>query len=178
MGCQCRPGSEDVDRYLNLLRKLVPALDPVIEQYVTEGLKAYERGTHFASAVMVGAASEKGVYLLSKSMRQIFKDTKQTATLERFISGRSMNSLFGFIQNVIAQAQQPPRVIPYSVTEGASPHLMSLIEAIRVQRNDAVHPQNASVSADSVRLSYLAFPHALQKLEELRAWFSANPGSL
>ena len=172
------PIPEDVDGYLNLLRKLVPVLDPVIEQYVTEGLKAYERGTYFASAVMVGAASEKGVYLLGESMRQVFRDLRQTTTLEGFINGRSMNSLFGFIQNAIAQAQRPPRVMPYSVTEGASPHLMSLIEAIRVQRNDAVHPQNASVSADSVRLSYLAFPHALQKLEELRAWFSANPSSL
>jgi len=172
------PVPEDVDGYLNFLRKLVPILDPVMEQYVTEGLKAYERGTYFASAVMVGAASEKGVYLLGESMRKVFKDPKQTAKLEGFINGRSMNSLFGFIQNVITQAQQPPRIIPYSVTEGASPHLISLIEAIRVQRNDAVHPQNASVSADSVRLSYLAFPHALQKLEELRAWFLANPGSL
>ena len=172
------PVPEDVDGYLNLLRKLVPVLDPVMEQYVTEGLKAYERGTYFASAVMVGAASEKGVYLLGESMRKVFKDVGQTAALERLINSRSMNSLFGFIQNVIAQGQQPPRVIPYSVTEGASPHLVSLIEAIRVQRNDAVHPQNASVSPDSVRLSYLAFPHALQKLEELRTWFLANPGSL
>lgn len=172
------PIPELAAEYVAALEKMVPNLDQVVREYVVEGLGSFEHDRFWAAAVMIGAASEKGVYLLGESMRQAFKDPKQTAKLEGFINGRGMNSLFGFIQNVIAQAQQPPRVIPYSVTEGASPHLMSLIEAIRVQRNDAVHPQNASVSADSVRLSYLAFPHALQKLEELRAWFSANPGSL
>jgi hypothetical protein len=53
-----------------------------------------------------------------------------------------------------------------------------LIEAIKMQRNDAMHPMNAAVSADSVRLSFHAFPHALEKLEALRAWFLANPKSI
>lgn len=55
---------------------------------------------------------------------------------------------------------------------------MSLIEAIRVQKNDAVHPQNAKVTLDSVRLSYQAFPHAVEKLDALRQWFLANPKSI
>jgi hypothetical protein len=63
----------------------------------------------------------------------------------------------------------------YSVFDGAETHLMSLFQAIRVQRNDAVHPMNAMVSADSVRLSFLAFPHALEKTESLKNWFQTNP---
>jgi hypothetical protein len=55
---------------------------------------------------------------------------------------------------------------------------MSLYEAVRVQRNDAVHPMNAIVSEDSVRLLLQSFPYALSKSEELRAWCAANPGSL
>jgi hypothetical protein len=31
---------------------------------------------------------------------------------------------------------------------------------------------------DSVRLSYGAFPHALEKMEKLRDWFKSNPGSI
>jgi hypothetical protein len=55
---------------------------------------------------------------------------------------------------------------------------MSLFEAIRVQRNDAVHPQNAMVSDLSVRLSYQAFPQTLAKVEELRSWFQKTTAVL
>jgi hypothetical protein len=169
------PLPEDVDGYMKLLRRLVPKLDRVIEQYVIEGLRSYERGTLFASAVMIGAASEKGIYLLAESMRQAFKDPKQTATLEKLINGRGLNALFTFIQETLNKSS---KVIPYGVTEGASAHLLSLMEAIRVQRNDAVHPQNARVSANLVRLSYQAFPHAIEMLENLREWLVANPNSI
>ena len=100
-------------------------------------------------------------------MRLIFKDQKQKVKLEGLINSRGMKALFDFIQETIINGQKS-KAIPYSVAEGASPHLMSLVEAIRVERNDAVHPQNAKVSDLSVRLSYQAFPHALEKFEELR----------
>ena len=55
------------------------------------------------------------------------------------------------------------------------PHLMSMFEAVRTQRNDAVHPTTGQVSADSVRLLTASFPYALSKSEELRTWLIANP---
>ena len=68
--------------------------------------------------------------------------------------------------------------IPYSVSEGSSAHLASLFEAIRTQRNDAVHPMNATVSASSVRLLLHSFSYALETTEKLRAWLDANPATL
>ncbi len=62
------PLPEDSARYMALLKKLVKALDPVIEQYVSEGLSSFEKGNNFAAAVMIGAASEKEVYLLGDAM--------------------------------------------------------------------------------------------------------------
>lgn len=55
---------------------------------------------------------------------------------------------------------------------------MSLYEAIRVQRNDAVHPMNAQVSEASVRHSIQSLPYALAKSEEIRHWLTSNPGSI
>jgi hypothetical protein len=60
-------------------------------------------------------------------------------------------------------------VIPYDVMEGTTRHLMSLIEYIKVQRNDAVHPMTFQVSADSVRFSLNAFPLTFKKVEALRS---------
>lgn len=171
------PMPEDSAQYIALLKKLVAGLDPVIEQYVSEGLSSFVRGNYFAAAVMIGAASEKEVYLLGDALMIALKDPAKKTTLRSLLDGRGLNRLFEFIRQEIEDAVRN-RLIPYKVTEGADTHFMSLIEAIRVQRNDAVHPQNAKVTADSVRLSYHAFPHALEKVDALRGWLLSNPGTV
>ena len=171
------PLPEDYNGYMNGLSKLVPNMDKVITQYVAEGLSSFVRDRYFAAAVMIGAASEKAVYLLADSMLASFKDAAQEAKLKKLLDKRSLNALFTFVEKTILDAHAAD-IIPYALMEGTSRHLMSLVESIRVQRNDAVHPMNAQVSADSVRLSFGAFPHALEKVEALRAWFAANPKSI
>jgi hypothetical protein len=171
------PFPEDFDGYMKLLRQLVPNLDLVIAQYISEGLSSFVRETYFAAAVMIGAASEKAIYLLAESMLHTFKTEAQQTKLEKLMGQRSLNSLFGLVEKTITDAHSAD-LIPYAVVGGASRHLMSLIESIRVQRNDAVHPMNAQVSADSVRHSFAAFPHALEKVEALRVWFLKNPKTI
>jgi hypothetical protein len=100
-GPPAEPPPEDVSGYLKYLRRVVPKLDAVIEQYVAEGLSAFERGTYFAAAVMIGAASEKAIYLLADSMRTVFKDAKQNAMLDSLVSRRGLKALFDFIQEAI-----------------------------------------------------------------------------
>jgi len=85
--------------------------------------------------------------------------------------------LFETVRDIIHEAAIT-KLLPYANSEGSATYLMSLYEAIRVQRNDAVHPMNAFVSEDSVRLLLQSFPYALSKSEELRVWFADNPGSI
>ena len=123
---------------------------------------------------MLGAASEKAVYLLAESLLVAFLDPKKREKLDALLKRRKLSDLLDAVGKLIHDASN----LPYDVTEGSEPHLISLFEAIRVQRNDAVHPMNATVSADSVRMMILAFPHSLAKAEELRSWFIAHPKSL
>ena len=60
------PVPENAGAYLEFLRSRVSPLDPVIEQYVLEAVTAFERQAHFASAVMLGAASEKALYAFGR----------------------------------------------------------------------------------------------------------------
>jgi len=89
---------EDSAEYMKLVKQLVPALDPVIEQYISEGLSSFVGRHYFASAVMVGAASEKAVYMLGDSMYGALKDPKDQKDLQSFLNGRSMKQLFDFIR--------------------------------------------------------------------------------
>jgi len=167
------PLPEDVDGYVRLLCQLAPNIDPVILQYVREGLSSFERRMFFAGAVMIGAAAEKAAYLLAEDFSQALKDGSRKQNLIKVIERRRLFDLLHLLRDY---AQD--KGIPYSVNEGAGPHLMSLFEAIRVQRNDAVHPMNAAVSAGSVRLSFQAFPHAIQTVELLRKWLREHPKAL
>jgi hypothetical protein len=85
--------------------------------------------------------------------------------------------LFEAVRDTIHEAAKA-KLLPYADYEGSDTHLMSLFEAIRVQRNDAVHPMNATVSEESVRILIQSFPYALAKSETLRSWLIANPGSI
>jgi hypothetical protein len=173
------PIPEHARSYLEFLRQLVPKLDSVIDQYITEALKAFEREANFAAAVMVGAASEKAVYLLAASLLNALKPSRRRTALETALSKRQLFALLDCVRKTIEDLSSgSPAPIPYSASEGVSAHLASLFEAIRTQRNDAVHPMYATVSASSVRLLLHSFPYALSTTEKLRAWFDANPGSL
>jgi hypothetical protein len=171
------PLPEDAEQYMRFLRGRVPSLDPIVEQYVIEALTAFEREAYFASAVMLGAASEKELYLLAEAVFSALIDPKKQIKLRGLLDRRKLLELFETVRDMIHQAVTA-KLIPYADSEGSTTHLMSLYEAIRVQRNDAVHPMNAIVSEDSVRLLLQSFPYALSKSEELRAWCLANPSSI
>jgi hypothetical protein len=174
------PVPEEARSYLEFLRQLVPNRDPIIEQYVSEAFIAYEREAYFAAAVMVGAASEKTVYLLAASLLNALKaPSRRGSTIETAMSKRQLFALLDSVRKTIEEcsAGNPPP-IPYSASEGVSAHLASLFEATRIQRNDAVHPMNAAVSSSSVRMLLHSFPYALSATEKLRTWLDANPGSL
>jgi hypothetical protein len=168
------PLPEDVTGYMRHLSSLVPSMDPVIRQYIEEGLGSFARGSFFSAAVMIGAASEKGIYVLADSLLGGLKDPAQRAKLKnQIMTGRSLYALLEMIRKYV-EGCAPLR----GEFDGALTHLSSLFEAIRVQRNDAVHPSIGTVDEDSVRLSYEAFPYAIEKAEALRGWFDRHPASV
>jgi hypothetical protein len=168
------PLPEDYDGYM---KRFDSSVDPVVRQYVSEALRTYIRGTFFASAVMIGAASEKAVYMVADALVPALQDAAKQQTLKKRIDDRKLDRLFTFIEQVVIDGHKH-KLIPYDVMEGTTVHLMSLIEYIKVQRNDAVHPMTFQVSADSVRFSLNAFPLAFKKLEALRQWCLGHPSSL
>ncbi len=171
------PAPEEAEGYLKFLRTRVPQLDPVIEQYAVEAVTAFERQANFAAAVMLGAASEKALYMLSDALLNAFAQQKDKATLQGLMDKRSLLRLFEYVRDAISSAEKTKKM-PYSVTEGSTTHLMSIYESVRVQRNDAVHPMNASVSVSSVRVLLTSFPFALEKMELLRMWLITNKSNL
>jgi hypothetical protein len=157
---------------MEVLQSLVPNLDPIIRQYIEESLIAYQRQAYSAAAVMVGAACEKSVCLLADAFLRSVQDLNEKKKLDEAMRGRSIPRLFAAIQELL---KAKSKKIPYDVTEGTEQHLFSFLDSVRVQRNDAVHPDAALVTPGKVQLSLAAFPHAREKVFELIRWLDANP---
>jgi hypothetical protein len=163
--------------YLTTLQKMVPNLDEVVREYVVEGLGSFEHERFRAASVMIGAASEKALYMLAEKMLDAIATPNWKGKFSTALKRRDLAELFDQMKRVLEQANNLPGR-PFEVFDGGQDHLVSLIKAVQVQRNNAVHPMNEKISDETVRLSYLAFPYALQKIEQLRDWFSKNPNVL
>ena len=164
---------EDAIGFLSALKHSIQALDPVVEQYIQEALVTYDRKAFFAAAVMLGAASEKVVYQLMEALQGSVKNKQRKSELANAMERRGLPKMFQLIEDTLESAIEKKK-IPYDVHEGCHHHLMSIIEAIRVQRNDAVHPAIAEVDQQRVWMSLIAFPAACRKVHDLIEWLGEN----
>ena len=167
------PLPEGADGYMKFLTDRVPNVDEVIVQYVKEALHAFNGRAYFAAAVMIGAASEKAIYLLAGDMVTGLKPTQSKKLQDLLTERGAAKKVLDFMLKVIERNKD--KDLP---KDGAAFQLTALFDAIRTERNAAVHPNTAEVSGDSIRLLTTVFPYALGKSEELRDWLKAHPQSL
>jgi len=167
------PHHYDPEGYLEYLNTTIPDLDPVLKQYLAEGLGCFRRGLYFASAVMIGAASEKAVLVLLKATVSHISDLQKKEAALQLLERPRLPAIFGTITETLSSLSAR-NVIPYNVHQGSAEHLMSLFEMIRVQRNDAVHPAAGQVDRTKVFLSLQTLPAALQCVSRLVAWLDQN----
>ena len=163
--------------YLAALQRMVPNLDEVVREYVVEGLGSFEHDRFRAASVMIGAASEKALYMLADKMLDSISTPRWKEKFSTALKLRDLTELFDQMRKALERANDLPGR-PFEIFDGGQDHLVSLIKAVQVQRNNAVHPMNEKISDDTVRLSYLAFPYTMQKIVQLRDWFSTNPNVL
>lgn len=122
---------------------------------------------------MLGAAAEKIIYLFAKEI----VESDMSPGLKREISDASKYRRLKFFLDKTSEALDSlleNEIIPYNIHEGSSHYLASLFDAIRIQRNDAVHPIAGIVLKEQLRLLFLAFPHACKKVNYILDWLKEN----
>lgn len=163
----------DPDAYMRKLRQRIPRLDDIVAQYLLEAVENFRRGLLFGAAVLCGAAAERAIVMLLEGIASWEKNATRKAQAEDLLGRPRLPSIFSLIDAAFEDAKRN-FAMPYAVHQGSERHLLSFQEAIRVQRNDAVHPAVATVTKDKVFLSLQTFPAALEALERARVWFIEN----
>jgi len=118
------PHHYDPEGYLEYLNTTIPDLDPVLKQYLAEGLNCFRRGLYFASAVMIGAAAEKEVLILLKSTVPHIADRQKKESALQLLERPRLPAIFDTITETLSSLSAN-NVIPYDVHQGSTEHLMS-----------------------------------------------------
>ncbi len=163
---------EDEAGYLAQIRLFVPKSNPVVLEYAGEALRTFNRQAYLAAAVMLGAASEAAIYDLSDAVVIALVPGKHRNMLEDFDKKRKLHSMLALIALVLQHGSVQAEF------KSAQLHLASLFDSIRIQRNEAVHPETGTVSLESLRTAFDAFPRAYQLADRLTGWLKGRANTL
>jgi len=156
--------------YIKFLRNI--PIDKRVLDYVIEALATFKNKHYFASAVMLGAASERILYILAESMRkspEINTDEKKfIESLDKGETKQLLDKIYDILKKNIKN------VIPVEVHREALEHINCIMDVTRLQRNDAVHSKLREMDREQLRFTLLAFPHACKRVYAFINWFRSK----
>lgn len=164
---------EDIEGFLDYIKNTILNIDDVVIQYVSEALETFDRRLIFASAVMIGAASEKILYLLAEAIKNSTTDPQDKKELFDRLEMRRLKALFDLVFAILDKSIKNNK-IPYHIHEDSSHYLGPLFSAIRIQRNEAVHPIAGQVNPEQLRFLLLSFPYVCKKAYDFLEWLKNN----
>jgi len=170
---QAAPTYYDPEGYIAMIESIAPKIDPVIKQYIVEGLHCFRQRLFFAAAVMFGSAAEKAILLLLQSVGNAETNKKKKGDIMQLLERPRLPVIFETLQSELDLLIKT-KVIPYTIHQGSTEHIISLFEMIRAQRNDAVHPTAGQVNRTKVFLAIQSLPSSLEVIYRLIKWFTKN----
>jgi hypothetical protein len=163
----------DPDGYLKDFRAGVTGADPVVVEYLTEALQCFLRDLQRASAVMLGAASEKAVLQLIESYANAISDRARKGQVEnQLLKATSIFRKFDIFERGFVGVKAN---LPKHLSENTDSLLRGVFDLIRNSRNEAGHPASGVLVSRDANYSHLRlFIPYCQCLYQLIEWFQTN----
>lgn len=158
--------------YLKRLEEKAPKASQAIKQYAREAIMTYNARCYLASAVMLGVASEAAFIEMALSFGKWLPNSQG----QKFI-GLIDNPRANYIQKFdeFRKRIEPIRPdLPGELADGMVLTLDSVLDLLRIYRNDAGHPTGKQVSREDAFINLQMFARYLEKLYALKDFFDAN----
>lgn len=160
---------DDASGYLAKLAKDVPGLSPVTTMYVREAVRSYAATNYLASTVMLGVASEAAMLEMAARFAQHYKDDALQAALND--SRIPYNKKFQEVRKRLDAKRQD---LPRDLTDGMSLTFDSVLDLLRVNRNDTGHPTGKHFDRDDCYIALRIAIRYLKKIAALTALFTSS----
>ena len=160
---------DDPEQYLQGLKASIPEIDDLVLLYAREALGAYGSRCYLASSVMLGVASERAFQLLGESFASWLPPSEAQRFKETFESPRT-NYVAKFAE--FRKRVEPKKGnLPPDFAENMALTLDSVVDLLRVNRNEAGHPTGRLVDERDAYINLQMFARYLEKLYALRRFF-------
>ncbi len=163
---------DDPDGYLRRLQERIPSVDDLVLTYVREALVAYGASCYLASSVMLGVASERAFQLLGEAFGG-WLDGEEARRFTSTFDNPRQNYLAKFIEfRKRVEAHKPG--LPPELAENMSLSLDSVLDLLRVARNEAGHPTGRKVDRGEAYINLQMFARYLETLVGFRSFFGGE----
>ena len=148
-------GVTSTDGFIQAIRGQGSPLDAVVEGYLRESYSAAEAGLWLSSTFMLGAASERLLFIVAEHVDTLLKDSSESEKLARLWKVREVKE---WIVNHLPALKRTYRDHKNAFTD-VEDVFDTLFALYRYQRNEAGHPREVLPSLDpsQIRSMLLGF---------------------
>jgi len=165
---------DDPEMYLARLQSDVPGVSDLVLRYTSEAVRSYTHACYLASAVMLGVASEAAFLEMAQAcVKCLGAEGKK---LQEVLDNPRQPYVAKFDE--FRKRIEPKKAdLPPEPADGMNLTFNSVLDLLRISRNDAGHPTGKDVSREDQYISLQMFARYLQRLYDLRSFFQKGSGS-
>ena len=163
---------DDPELYMGRLRSNIPDLSDLVLSYADEALRCYAHGCYLASAVMLGVASEAAFMEMARASVTWLESAGPA--LKKVLDNPREQYVKKF--EAFRRRVEPRKAdLPNDLADGMNLTFNSVIELLRIGRNDSGHPTGKPMSREDQYIALQMAGRYLQRLYQFRAFFMGKP---
>ena len=127
---------DDPYEIVQSLKKEIPNLDGVVEQYYLESLRTCQNGFYTSSVICLGAASERTIRCLAEAVVQCYPGHKSDVGSKR--------NIFELKNHLVDNRKKLFRCLDRKMQDKIKDQFTGLADIYRKNRNEAGHPEEVA----------------------------------
>lgn len=165
----------DPEGFIAEFRRQVPSADPVVLEYLEEGVRAFNASCFRATAVLIGAGSEKAVLVLHDVFGNQISDPAKQKAFAQDSNGISIHRKYQALKARLDLMVSAKR-LDFELSQTIGSYLPGAFDMIRNYRNIAGHPDiGGATDPDTVFMSLRIFTEYMRRVVALTDYFKSNP---
>jgi len=162
----------DPSGYIEEIKRILPQLDPVVLEYLSESITAFNRDLILSSTIILGVASEQAMLILMESFGNYISKSKQFKSIKEKLEGE--DSIFRKYKLFKESLIQLPKNIKANFPQNFDVHIDTLFNFIRLNRNETGHPLGGGKDKNIQAANLQAFKSYLVDIYKLIDYFTHN----
>jgi hypothetical protein len=164
---------DNAGEYLRQLSGRIPQASEATHLYARDAVAAYTCRAYLASIVMLGVASEAAFLEMAQAFGR-WLPAGQSKTFLDILDNQRTNYITKFVEFRKRIEPQKPK-IPHELSDGMALTFDSVLDLLRIYRNEAGHPTGKRVTREDVFTSLQMFARYLEKLYQFKQFFESRP---